>query len=111
MKPLPPRQDARLQVEKEVHRVVARDQVPSYTSCYPSLPHEHPGASCFMSIDGERVNVEAATFMVHLPDTPGYWLQSTLPTPARPSKEATHRSVGQQWLLHHWQVMKCVCIH
>jgi hypothetical protein len=30
--------------------------------------------------------------------------------PTGPSKETTHRLVGQQWLLHHWQIMKCVYI-
>lgn len=38
---------------------------------------------------------------------PGHNLTLTQPDPR---KEATHRSVGQQWLLHHWQIMKCVYI-
>ena len=47
-----------------------------------------------------------------------YWVsafhltQEASPTPTQPDprKETTHRLVGQQWLLHHWQIMKCVYI-
>lgn len=71
----------------------------------PQLPHEHPGALCFVSVDGRSGRLSSYP---HIRSPTPTAISS--PTRARSSKEATHRSVGQQWLLHHWQIMKCVHI-
>lgn len=71
---------------------MAENKVPAHT--VPHLACEYPNVSRFLCLHTEWAS--------QVPD-------SSLPT-AVPRKRATHRLVGQQRLLHYWQIMKCVYI-